>query len=205
MLCYCSAGSWHSFLMNPLDISAGQWLNEPHSASLTSQGFVVEAQAHSDFWRTTSYGFIHDNGHALLNDFPNDSSLEVSWLLDYDQQFDQAGLMVYSDSEHWIKAGVEFADGFPQLGAVVTNELSDWSVAPVPQWQGKEVHLRLSRHKDALTIRAKADGPWQLVRLVPLDERRLWRAGLILASPSRAGLKVTFTQLRRGAADSSLH
>lgn len=188
-----------------MELGAGQWLNEPASTSFSTEGFVVEARPASDFWRTTSYGFIHDNGHALLNDFPQDSSLELSWLLNYDQQFDQAGLFVYSDPTHWIKAGVEFADGFAQLGAVVTSELSDWSVAPVPQWQGKEVHLRLSRTGDALTIRARCEDEWQLVRLVPLDPHKPWRAGLFLASPSRAGLSVTFTRLLSGDADSSLH
>jgi regulation of enolase protein 1 (concanavalin A-like superfamily) len=103
------------------------------------------------------------------------------------------------------KAGVEFADGNPQLGAVVTRRVSDWSVAPVPNWMDKEVHIRFSRSGDALTIRAKCEGDWQLVRLAPLDPDRNWRAGIFLASPLREGLQVRFTRLQSGAADSSLH
>jgi len=114
-------------------------------------------------------------------------------------------LMVYSDEENWIKAGVEFADGLPQLGAVVTRVISDWSVAPVPTWMGKEVHLRFSRSGDALTIRARCDGEWQLVRLAPLDPEREWKAGIFCAGPLRAGLEVTFTQVRTGPADQALH
>jgi regulation of enolase protein 1 (concanavalin A-like superfamily) len=34
----------------------------------------------SDWWRTTAYGFIHDDGHALVKDFPNESSMEVSFM-----------------------------------------------------------------------------------------------------------------------------
>lgn len=191
--------------MNSVDLSRGSWLNEPLRSELHEDGLFVSAQAHSDFWRTTSYGFIHDSGHALLNVFPQDSSIEVSWMLDYREQFDQAGLMAWSDEANWIKAGVEFADGSPQLGAVVTAGMSDWSVAPVDDWMGKEVHLRMSRSGDALTIRARCDGPWQLVRLAPLDESKNWHAGLHLASPSREGLTVHFTSLKRGSADSSLH
>jgi regulation of enolase protein 1 (concanavalin A-like superfamily) len=188
-----------------MNISAGQWLNSPENSEVTSDGFCVTAKAHSDFWNTTSYGFIHDTGHALLNPFPQDTALELSWILDYNQQFDQAGLMIWSDSDHWIKAGVEYADGAPQLGAVVTSGLSDWSVAPVPEWMGKEVHLRISRSGDALTIRARCEGEWQLVRLAPLDPARQWQAGLHLASPSRAGLTVTFTSLTQGTKDETLH
>ena len=191
--------------MNPQDIAEGEWLNPPLALESRSSGFFVTAKEHSDFWRTTSYGFIHDSGHALLNDFPQNSSLEVSWILNYDQQFDQAGLMVWSDEENWIKAGIEYADGSPQLGAVVTSGLSDWSVAPVSEWMNKEVHLRMSRSGDALTIRARCESDWQLVRLVPLDPSQNWKAGIHLASPSRAGLIVQFTSLTRGQPDQQLH
>jgi len=112
----------------------------------------------------TSYGLIHNSSHALLNDFPEESSLEASWILDYKHQFDHAGLMVYSDETNWIKVGVEFADGIPQLGAVVTRGISDWSVAPVPNWMDMEVTMRFSRSGDALTIRVKCGGNWQFVR-----------------------------------------
>jgi regulation of enolase protein 1 (concanavalin A-like superfamily) len=88
---------------------------------------------------------------------------------------------------------------------VVTRDMSDWSVAPVPEWFGHEVHLRISRSGDALTIRARHAGEWKLVRLCPLDPALSWRAGLFCASPSRAGLEVTFTALRSGDADESLH
>ena len=30
---------------------------------------------------------------------------------DFAAQYDQAGLMLRVDAEHWIKAGIEFADG----------------------------------------------------------------------------------------------
>lgn len=187
------------------DLSSGAWINPPLAAEMRDDGFVVTAREGSDFWRTTAYGFVHDSGHALLNDFPSDSALEVSWILDYDQEFDQAGLIVWSDAENWIKAGVEFADGLPQLGAVVTRGSSDWSTSPVPEWMNREVHMRFSRSGDALTIRARCDGDWQLVRLAPLDPDRTWRAGLHCAAPTRAGLTVRFTDLRGAPADTSLH
>ena len=187
------------------NLQNGTWLNEPEKVVSAGTSLFVTAKENSDFWRTTSYGFIHNSGHALLNDFPQDSAVELSWVLDYTEQFDQAGLLIWSDEENWTKAGVEFADGAPQLGAVVTKTVSDWSVAPVPEWMGKVVHLRASRSGDALTVRAKCEGDWKLVRLSPLDPLRNWKIGLHLASPTRAGLTVEFKDLKVGRADSTLH
>jgi regulation of enolase protein 1 (concanavalin A-like superfamily) len=186
-------------------LGAGDWLNPPLNFESTTQGLSVSARENSDFWQKTSYGFVHTDGHALLNEFPQDSAIEISWILDYDQQFDQAGLIAYHDDENWIKAGVEFADGSPQLGAVVTKEKSDWSVSPVDNWMNKEVFLRFSRSGDALTIRAGDNGDWKLVRLAPLDPNLSWKVGLFCASPTRLGLTVLFKSLNWTAADSSLH
>ena len=191
--------------MNKQKLDEGEWLNPPLSSKITDEGFLISAKEKTDFWQKTSYGFIHNSGHALLKTFENDSAIEASWILNYRHQFDHAGLMVYSDETHWIKAGVEFADGLPQLGAVVTRDVSDWSVAPVPLWMDKEVVIRFSRAGDALTIRAKCEADWQLVRLAPLDPLRTWRVGIFCASPLRSGLEVLFTKIETGPADSALH
>ena len=187
------------------DLASGEWLNPPLDFKMTPEGLLVCAKENSDFWQKTSYGFTHSSGHALLNPFPQDSAVEVKWKLNYTQQFDQAGLIAFSDDENWIKGGVEFADGFPQLGAVVTNKKSDWSVAPVPEWMNQEITLRFSRSGDALTIRAKSDDDWRLVRLAPLDPNRAWMVGIFCASPSRGGLEILFTSLRRTDSDAALH
>ena len=117
--------------MNSIAWSAGTWTREPISISEKNGAFVVEAAEGSDWWRTTAYGFIHNDGHALVKDFPQDSSMEVSFILDYKEQFDQCGIFISSDDENWIKAAIEFCDGFPQVGAVVTATMSDWSTGRV--------------------------------------------------------------------------
>jgi regulation of enolase protein 1 (concanavalin A-like superfamily) len=188
-----------------LDWSIGAWLNPPASVASEGDDLLVSCTQGSDFWRTTSYGFVHDNGHALLVDLPSGSAIETSFVLDYSGQFDQAGLLLRADETSWIKAGIEFFDGLPNVGGVVTREVSDWSTSPVPEWVGQVVTLRASRDGDAVTIRARADGPWQLVRLAPLDPRLHWRAGIYCCSPTRAGLTVRFTRFAIGEADTSLH
>jgi len=183
----------------------GVWLNPPANSANENSHLKVTTIHESDFWRNTSYGFVHDSGHALLRDFPVNSSMEVTFVLDYSGQFDQAGVIVYSDSQHWIKAGVESADGLPQVGAVVTSVNSDWSLAPVPTWMGKLVTVRASRTTDALTIRARCGEEDQLIRLAPFDASLSWSAGPHCASPVSQSLDVTFTSWTHGEADIALH
>ncbi|MFE0249391.1 DUF1349 domain-containing protein [Streptomyces sp. NPDC059010] len=52
------------------------WLNEPRRTGLDGTDLLVTARARSDFWRTTSYGFVRDDGHALLRAFPQDRATE---------------------------------------------------------------------------------------------------------------------------------
>lgn len=189
-----------------VDWSTGTWLHPPVRVEESGGDLMVEPGEGSDFWRHTSYGFVHDDGPALLAPFPVGSAVEVSFRLDFTAQFDQAGVLVRVDDRHWTKAGVEVSDGQPQLGAVVTREVSDWSVAPVPEWSGREVTVRASRVQNALTVRARAGGePWRLVRLAPLDSAAEALAGPFCCSPTRGGLVVRFTGWRHGPADRELH
>ena len=191
--------------MKTIAWSEGTWTREPVSVNEQGATLVVEAAAESDWWRTTAYGFIHDDGHALIKEFPNESAVEVSFILNYTEQFDQAGIFITSDSKNWVKAGVEYCGGFPQVGAVVTQINSDWSVAPVPEWMNKEVTIRVSRSGDAVTMRAGINGDLRLVRVAPLDPTLSWSAGPMFCAPTRAGLVVSFTKWSQGEADSELH
>ena len=126
--------------------------------------------------------------------------------LDYDQQFDQAGLMLRADAETWVKAGVEVSDGVSQVGAVVTLGRSDWSVAPVPEWAGRRVTVRASRALDAVTVRARVDDePFRLLRVAPFPVDAVVRAGPYCCAPTRSGLVVRFRRWATGPADAALH
>lgn len=167
---------------------------------------VMRAAAGSDAWRTTSYGFDRDSAHALLSDLPDGWAVQVSVLADFDRQFDQAGVLVRIDEKRWTKAGIEFCDGSMQASVVVTDVRSDWSVRPVPDWSGSEVTLRVSRSGDALTVRVRrADEPWELLRLAPIDPTATAYAGPYCCAPERDGLEVTFTRWQAGPADPALH
>ena len=192
--------------MESLPWSAGQWTHPPVATAELGSDLVVTAAEGSDAWRLTSYGFVHDSEHALVAAFPQDSAMEVEFTADFSAQFDQAGIFVRASAERWVKAGVEFADGSPSVGAVVTDGRSDWSLASVPSWAGRRVVIRVSRSGDALTIRAGPEGgPMQLVRVLPFEPDVVASAGPFLCAPTRPGLRVAFHTWRRTEPDDRLH
>lgn len=186
--------------------ASGHWSHPPLAAVERGTDLLVTAKEGSDAWRTTSYGFVHDSEHALLAPFPRESAIEVEFTAAFSAQFDQAGIFVRVSDTHWIKAGVEFADERPQLGAVVTDGMSDWSLAPVPDWLNRRILVRVSRSGDALTIRAAADGgEFQLVRVVPFAPGLVAQAGPLVCAPTRAGLTISLHAWRITEPDVALH
>lgn len=187
-------------------MDAGEWLNPPVDARADGDELRVTTVRGSDFWRDTYYGFTRDTGHALLTGIAGSGSLEVDLRVDFAHLYDQAGLMLRTDAQTWLKAGVEITDGVPHVGAVVTHGESDWSLAPVPEWSGRVVTVRASWAQGAVTLRARAAGdPWRTIRLAPFRVEGSTRAGVYACSPERDRLVVTFTGARSGPPDPGLH
>jgi len=184
----------------------GHWTHPPADARVDGDDLVVTAVEGSDAWRITSYGFTHDSEHALLAPLASPGAVEVAFVANLPGQFDQAGIFLRASETQWIKTGVERSDGVLQLGAVVTDGRSDWSVAPVPDWDGRVVTVRASRAGDAVTVRARVDDePFRLVRVIPLEPSLAIKAGPFTCAPTRAGLAVRFTSWTTGPADATLH
>ena len=200
--------------MNPVDWSAGRWTHDPEVVDIevvdddgegSGRRLTAIAAEASDAWRTTAYGFVHGSEHALLAPLSVGEAMEVTFTAEWAAEFDQAGLFVRIDDRRWVKAGLEYADGHMGLGAVVTDDVSDWSVGQIDEWRAASVTMRVSRWPDALIIRARADGgDWRLVRLAPFGSEDA-SAGPFLCAPSRSGFAATFTRWDRGPADAAIH
>lgn len=166
------------------------WLNEPAVWSGdASSDLTVAVEPETDFWRVTHYGFTRDSGHFL-----DTGALGLRFRGDFAHQYDQAGLMLRLDNEHWIKAGLEL-DGALWLSVVVTNGVSDWSQQPAPPpdddgWWS----IRAERSGDAVQILC-GDQP---VRLAPFPPDGVLQSGPMCAAPKGPGFTATFRSLNPG-------
>lgn len=192
-----------------VDWAAGRWTREPATSRLDGDDLIVGAAEGSDFWRTTHYGFVHDDGHALLGEWPADAAVEVT--VDTSSLtglYDQAGLMLFAGDTQWVKAGLEVSDGVLHLGAVVTDGVSDWSLAPAPEWAGQLVTIRASRSgaaADAVTLRARSEtSGWRTLRVAPFTSASA-SAGPMVCAPMRGDLEVRFFRWALAPADADLH
>ena len=168
-----------------------QWINEPAHWSAADGVLTVTADGGTDFWRTTHYGYVRDNGHVYGDAVAGDFELRMLVRGAYAQQFDQAGAMVRVDERHWLKTGIEFVDGRIRFSTVITLLYSSWTVADLPAGTG-DLRLELARRGDAVEIRYGVDGDASdLAGVVYLPPGRAL-AGAMCAAPEGSGFEVSF-------------
>jgi regulation of enolase protein 1 (concanavalin A-like superfamily) len=173
-----------------------QWLNPPPAWQINDNTIDVTVGAATDFWRKTHYGFIRDNGHFGYEVVEGDFVLDVKVSGQYRELYDQAGIMLRSSDTHWIKTGIEFVGGIQYVSAVVTNDFSDWSVAPLPQ-NPPSIWLRVTRKAEALEVHYALDGvTYTLLRLAYLPPTPSIMAGIMCAAPDGSGFAVRFEEYR---------
>jgi regulation of enolase protein 1 (concanavalin A-like superfamily) len=169
-----------------------QWLNQPATWQQRDDSIHVHVEPGTDFWRTTHYGFIRDNGHVYYDVVGGDFIATAKITGDYRDLYDQAGLMVRIDAEHWVKTGIEFVHGIQYVSAVVTNRYSDWSVAPLAQ-NPPAIWLRLIRKAEAVEIFYSMDGAtYTLLRIAYLLPSAESMVGVMCAAPDGKGFDVRF-------------
>lgn len=112
--------SWH----------AGTWLNRPKTLAINGDTLDVVTDQATDFWRKTHYGFTRDSGHFLGIRAGAGFTAQLRARAQYEALYDQAGIMVRVDEQHWVKAGIELSDGRAMLSSVLTNPVSDWATGP---------------------------------------------------------------------------
>ncbi|MCP3473026.1 DUF1349 domain-containing protein [Bradyrhizobium sp. CCGUVB1N3] len=172
--------------------SDGVWLNEPERWTAQGDSLQIVTDNATDFWRQTHYGFNRDSGHFL--GFPTGEAFTAELRVrgDFQALYDQAGIMVRIDAEHWIKAGIEFSDGRAMLASVLTDGRSDWATAPYEQ-DARDFRLRATVVNGVLRLQVSADGKlWPLMRLAPFPRANSYLVGPMACTPERAGMEVAF-------------
>ncbi|WP_434664096.1 DUF1349 domain-containing protein [Klebsiella sp. MISC125] len=173
---------------------AFHWINEPTTWADKDGVLSVVTDAQTDFWRETWYGFERFSGHIYATEISSDFTFQVRVRADFDTLYDQAGIMLMQDERHWLKAGIEYNDGAPAIGSVLTLGKSDWATG---NYSGdpREFWLRLTRQGEALRLQYSTDGHrWPLLRLCPFPTG-MAKVGVMCCTPQRSGLKVDFHDL----------
>ncbi|AVQ07179.1 TPA: DUF1349 domain-containing protein [Xanthomonas vasicola pv. zeae] len=175
--------------------NAGTWLNRPKTVDISGDTLDVVTDQATDFWRETHYGFTRDSGHFLGIKAGARFTAQLRVRAQYEALYDQAGIMVRVDEQHWVKAGIELSDGRAMLSSVLTNPVSDWATGPY-EADPKDFWIRATVADGVLRLQVSADGRhWPLVRLCPFPVASEYLVGPMCCTPERAGLKVRFSDL----------
>ena len=169
-----------------------EWYNKPPVWNVQENTIQVTSGAKTDFWRETHYGFIRDNGHFFYQPVKGDFIVEVKVSGDYQELYDQAGIMLRLDQANWLKCGIEYVNGVQQVSAVVTRDYSDWSVVPMPQ-NPDSLWMHVTRRGTAIEVQYSLDGEqYTMLRLAYLTPVETLNVGLMCASPDGNGFSMTF-------------
>ena len=138
-----------------------QWIREPGNVVYRDETMEVTTKPHTDLWQNTYYHFCNDNAPVCVMDI-EDSYFTMTVKTDFDSahhRFDQCGVVIYQDTENWLKASCEYEnETFSNLGSVVTNHgYSDWAVTEISP-ENKTIWYRLSRREDTYRIEYSFDG-----------------------------------------------
>jgi len=172
------------------------WSNTPKQWNETGGVLTETVDPGTDYWRITHYGFIRDNGPFRYRLQSGNFEAKVHITGQYRELYHQAGLMVRIDEKNWIKTGVEFVDGKQNLSAVVTREVSDWSVVPRDD-SPASLWMRLQRFGDAVHISWSPDGQhWTMLRVAYFPPNVQAQIGMVAAAPGKQSFPVRFDSFR---------
>jgi len=176
------------------------WTRPPKSYLIQEGKIQITTEPHTDLWQRTYYGFRNDNAPVLQMETGEEyfSFVVRTDFSSSHHRFDQCGVVVYLDSDNWLKASVEYENGeYQRLGSVVTNHgYSDWATTDIPATV-KSMWYRLSRRKSDYCIECSEDGRhFRQMRICHLQEGggRI-RFGVYACSPEDSGFEAVFTHM----------
>ena len=107
-------------------------------------------------------------------------------------------VVMYLDSDNWLKASVEFEnEKFQHLGSVVTNHgYSDWATTAIPA-DVKTMWYRFSRREDDYCVECSRDGQdFSQMRICHmLEGGGKIRFGIYACSPEDSSFTAVFTDM----------
>ena len=183
-----------------MNLESFRWTREPKSCCIDGGEIRVTTLPHTDLWQRTYYHFRNDNAPVFQaqTDERYFSFIVKTSFAESHHRFDQCGVVMYLDSENWLKASVEYENSrFQHLGSVVTNHgYSDWATTEIPE-SVKEMWYRLSRREDDYRLECSEDGVcWKQMRICHMQEGAgTVRFGIYACSPEDSSFTARFSDL----------
>ena len=180
-----------------MNIRDFRWTREPASCVVTDGRVEVVTKPHTDLWQRTYYHFRNDNAPVFqMETEERYFSFTVKTAFDSHHRFDQCGVVLYLDSDNWLKASIEYEnERFQHLGSVVTNlGYSDWATTEISA-DIRSMWYRLSRREDDYCIECSPDGVcFSQMRICHLHQGGgKIRFGIYACSPEDSSFRATFT------------
>ena len=181
------------------DLNDLKWTREPREFTIQEDCITITTEPGTDLWQRTYYGFQNDNAPLLqLTTAEAYFSFVVKTEFASKRRFDQCGIIMYLDSENWLKASIEYEnDSFQRLGSVVTNHgYSDWATTDISA-EIKSMWYRLSRRESDYCIECSMDGEhFKQMRICHMQEGAgEIRFGIYACSPEESSFQASFSNM----------
>lgn len=176
------------------------WIREPWHTVMDDHKIEMITEPVTDLWQRTYYGFRNDNAPVLqMKTSEPYFSFVVKTEFESKHRFDQCGIVLYLDSDNWLKASIEFEnEEFQRLGSVVTNHgYSDWATTDISA-SIKEMWYRLSRRESDYCMECSQDGVnFKQMRICHMwDGAEEISFGIYACSPEESSFRAVFTDMK---------
>lgn len=173
------------------------WTRPPKSFEVTEEAVKIITDPNTDLWQRTYYHFRNDNAPVLQMETEEKFfSFTVKTRFSTEHLYDQCGIVMYLDSENWLKASIEYeTETYQHLGSVVTNlGYSDWATTAIDA-SVKAMWYRFSRREDDYCVECSEDG----IHFTQMRICHMWqgagkiRFGIYACSPGDSSFEALFT------------
>lgn len=184
-----------------MDLTKFSWTREPESCTINGDIIEVVTKPHTDLWQRTYYHFRNDNAPVfqMETDEQYFSFVVKTEFEESHHRYDQCGIVMYLDSENWLKGTVEYEnEKYQNLGSVVTNQgYSDWATTAIDP-SIKSMWYRFSRREDDYSIEWSEDGiTFTQMRVCHMHRGKgRIRFGIYACSPEKSSFKAVFSHMQ---------
>ena len=184
-----------------MNIRNFKWTRQPTNYRIDENSVEITTAPHTDLWQRTYYHFQNDNAPVfqMETEEPFFSFVVKTDFSESHHRFDQCGIVMYLDSENWLKGSIEYEnEEYQHLGSVVTNNgYSDWATTAISA-DIKSMWYRFSRREDDYCIEGSEDGiNFTQMRVCHMFKGKgKIRFGIYACSPENSSFKAVFTDMK---------